>query len=145
MHTYPQYSIYINRIEGIQKRFLRLLDYKAREYSNDYQHRCERYHFLPLKTRRRIAEICFLAQIATGVIDSPELLSKISLNTNMLRFRSRLILHVPFANTNYRQNAFLIRSCDRISKLSFDIDLFFTSPASIKRLMTKSYFGILEP
>lgn len=141
----PQYSTYINRIESIQKRFLRFLDYKARVYSSDYEHRCVRYHFLPLVTRRSIADVCYLAQIATGVIDSPELLSKISLNTNMLRFRSRPILHVPFANTNYRQNTFLIRSCNSFSKLPIDIDLFFTSIASIKKLMTRSHFGILEP
>jgi ribonucleases P/MRP protein subunit RPP40 len=141
---YPQYAVHINRIERIQKQFLRYLDYKAHVRSNNYQHRCKRYHFLPLETRRNISDVCYLAQIATGVIDSPELLSKIYLSTNLLRFRSRSILHIPSANSNYKQNTFLIRSSRNFSKLSTDIDLFCTSIASIKRNLTKSYFEILK-
>jgi hypothetical protein len=123
---------------------LRYLDYKAHVRSNNYQHRCKRYHFLPLETRRNISDVCYLAQIATGVIDSPELLSKIYLSTNLLRFQSRSILHIPSANSNYKQNTFLIRSSRNFSKLSTDIDLFCTSIASIKRNLTKSYFEILK-
>jgi ribonucleases P/MRP protein subunit RPP40 len=140
----PRYSIYAVRIENIQKRFLRYLDYKAHLTSSSYQHRCKRYHFLPLETRRNISDICFLKLIATGVIDSPELLSKISLNTNLLRFRSRSVLSIRSASTNYKQNTFLIRSCYNFSKLSIDIDLFYTSIASIRRQMTETYFGILK-
>lgn len=56
----PQYEIYKSRIEAVQKKFLRYLDYKARQYSDDYNHRCKRYHFLPLHYRRDINDINFI-------------------------------------------------------------------------------------
>ena len=70
----PQYGIHKSRIEGIQKKFLRYLDYKAHQVSIDYSHRCKRYHFLPLDRRRLINDVCFLINIANGSIDCPEIL-----------------------------------------------------------------------
>ena len=55
----PQYEIYKTRIEAVQKKFLRYLDFRAHQYSTDYDQRCHRYHFLPLEHRRHINDVCF--------------------------------------------------------------------------------------
>ena len=139
----PQYEIYKTRIESVQKKFLRYLDFKARQFSVDYEHRCKRYHFLPLELRRNVSDICFLANIANGSVDCPELLSKILLRTNVNKLRKRPLLLVPFASTKYRRNAFCIRSVIAFNNLPshLEIDLFCTSAHKIRRLLNGEYFG----
>lgn len=139
----PQYNVYITRLENIQKRFLRFLDYKTGQQSLDYEHRCKRYHFLPLQIRREVNDLCFLSKLANGGIDCPELLSRIGLRTNLLALRHRPLLHIPFAHTNYRQNTFMIRGCRTYNRYSteYDFDLFETSTATIRRTINLDYFS----
>lgn len=138
----PQYETYKSRIEGVQRKFLRYLDYRAQQYSVDYEHRCKRYHFLPLEMRRYIADISLLSGIANGHIDCPELVANLSLRTNLMGLRQRPLLNVPFAVTNYRRNVFSIRSALSFNRLPGDlnVDLFCTSVATLRRLLAQSFF-----
>lgn len=138
----PQYEIYKSRIESVQKKFLLYLDFKAKQFSVDYEHRCKRYHFLPLELRRNINDICFLINIANGSVDCPELLNKIFLRTNQNSLRKRPLLQAPFASTKYRGNAFCIRSATAYNKLPshLDIDLFCTSAQKVRKLLNREYF-----
>ncbi|KAG6455708.1 hypothetical protein O3G_MSEX009346 [Manduca sexta] len=131
----PQYDVYIHRIESIQAKFLRYLDFRARQFSVDYDHRCNRYHFLPLENRRKVNDICYLVSVANGSIDSPELLTNINLYANQNSLRKRPLLHIPFSSTNYRRNSFSLRSAIMFNSLSPDlhIDLFCTSTKDIKK------------
>lgn len=139
----PQYEVYKSRIESVQRKFLRYLDFKAKQFSVDYEHRCKRYHFLPLHVRRNISDICFLANIASGSVDCPELLSRILLRTNQGSLRTRPLLQAPSASTNYRRNAFCIRSVTAFNGLPkhLEIDLFCTSAHKIKGILSGEYFG----
>lgn len=138
----PQYAIYKTRIEGVQRKFLRYLDYKAQQWSEDYVHRCKRYHFLPLEKRREINDVCLLINIANGAVDCPELLGKVQLRTNHIGFRQRPLLHVPFASTKYRRNAFFSRSARSFNSLprDLDIDLFCTKSNVVRRRLAKLFF-----
>lgn len=138
----PQYEVYKSRIESVQRKFLRYLDYKAGQSSTDYKHRCKRYHFLPLDLRRKINDICFLVNVANGSIDCPELLSKILLRTNQNSLRQRPVLHAQFAATNYRRNAFCIRSVKAFNSLppNLEVDLFCTNARKIRNILNKEYF-----
>ncbi|KAJ8723720.1 hypothetical protein PYW07_007700 [Mythimna separata] len=139
----PQYETYKSRIESVQRKFLRYLDFKARQFSVDYEHRCKRYHFLPLYMRRNINDICFLANVANGTIDCPDLLSKILLRTNQNNLRMRPLLQAPRSSTKYRRNAFSIRSVTAFNNLPshLGIDLFCTSAHNIRKILNKEYFG----
>lgn len=138
----PQYEIYNSRIEAIQKKFLKYIDFKARQYSADYSQRCHRYHFLPLEHRRLINDICFLLNIANGTIDCAELVAKLELRTNQLGLRQRPLLNVPFSCTNYRRNAFFARSTASFNKLPLElnIDLYCTSASTTRRILAKQFF-----
>lgn len=139
----PQYEIYKSRVESVQRKFMRYLDYKAKQFSSDYDHRCKRYHFLPLETRRNIGDICFLVNIANGSIDCPDLLSKILIRTNQNNLRKRPLLQAPTASTNYRRNAFCIRAVKAFNNLPshLEIDLFNTSARKIRDILSRDYFG----
>lgn len=136
----PRYGIYKSRIEAIQRKFLKYLDFKARQYSVNYEHRCKRYHFLPLELRRDISDICYLMSIAKGSVNSSDLLSKIAIKHNQRSLRSKAKLHVPMIRTNYRRNSFLPRAIAAFNELPADVDLFCTSTTSLKRRLTKDYF-----
>lgn len=138
----PNYKIYINRIENIQKKFLRFLDYKAQVCTSGYINRCKRYHFLPLEHRRTISDISYLMSVARGSIDCPDLLAKIQIRTNIKSLRKRPLLSIPLVKTNYRQNAFIMRASSAFNKwcVDCDLDLFCTSTAAAKRRLTKKIF-----
>lgn len=136
----PRYEIYKSRIERVQKKFLRFLDFKTRQKLHNYDERCHRYHFLPLDIRRNIDDICFLSKIVNGSVDCPDLLSSIKLRTDLLNFRRRPLLNIPIVRTNYRQNSYLVRCLKAFNKLDPDIDLFCTSATSIRRTIASLFF-----
>lgn len=143
----PQYHIYINRLESIQKRFIRYIQFKCKTYDPSYESRAKRFHLLPLFERRRIADIVSLLKIAQNKIDSPVLLSKIYLKVPSRSSRIPSLLYTPFSSTNYRKNSFLIRTSKEINTLNdipeLDFDLFNTSVDVLKRIMTRHWFDAI--
>lgn len=143
----PSYGIYINRIEGIQRKFLRYLQYRTNIYLPDYSARCKKQHLLPLHERRRIADISYLLSLANGTIDCPELLGQLGLRTSSNALRKPNLLHIPTARSNYRQNSFLIRACRCYNSMSknVDLDLFNMSVLKFKRISADVYFSGVAP
>lgn len=140
----PRYDVYSSRLERIQKRFLRYLQFRAKVYLPDYMTRCHKFHFLPLYKRREIADLAYLLSVANGTVDCPELLGLLGLRTNTALLRRPNVLHVPLVKTNYRQNAFMIRasnSFNALVKADVDIDIFNTSIAKLKRVLTDNFFN----
>lgn len=144
----PHYNIYIDRIEMTQRKFMRYLQYKSKSYDNTYEGRCSRHHILPLELRREISDTIFFTKIAQSQVDSPELLSLIGLRVptrSVVRAsRMQTCLNVPWGNTNYRCNSFLIRTSKSINNLesSLEFDLFVTPPHILKRKMSSKWFKI---
>lgn len=138
----PQYDVYINRLESIQRRFMKYIQFKCKKYDCNYELRCKRHHILPLYERRRIADVSLLIKIAQSNIDSPDLLSKIYLKVPTRSVRDPTFLLVPHSSTNYRQNSFFVRSADRINNLSEfpDLDMFNSSPNVFRAAITRHWF-----
>lgn len=138
----PNYGVYITRIEGIQKRFLRFLQFRARIFLSDYSARCKKFHLLPLEERRRIADVAYLLNIANSKVDCPELLSNLGLRTHTTSLRKPSLLDIPSTRCSYRQNSFLTRACRCFNSLSneLDLDLFHTSTLKLKRICGNKYF-----
>lgn len=140
----PCYDKYIYRIESIQKRFMRYLQYKSGCLDTNYEARCKRYHFLPLEMRRTIADVVFLYKISNSYIDSPPLLQNINISVPPRSLRTRPLLTTPFARTNYRRNSFFCRVPHKLNVLvnvHSDIDLFNTKLASLRRVLSAGFFG----
>lgn len=142
----PRYGTYISRIERVQKKFLRYLCYKINQpyLSCNYLDICKRHHILPLQMRREIADISYLLKITTNLIDCPELLSEISIVVPTKHLRTITTIHLPVAPTNYKQNSFIWRASNYFNKIStlFDLDLFNTSSASARNILSRSFFNI---
>lgn len=138
----PNYHTYINRIEAIQKRFLRFLQYRSKQFIKGYKNQCLKYHILPLQERRRIADMAYLFNIVNGSVDSPELLGNIAFRVPRLSTRNPAPLCVPSADTNYRQNAFFIRASRCLNAITKEcnLDLFNTNVRKLKRDLTEHFF-----
>lgn len=139
----PVYDIYSTRIEGIQKRFLRYLQFRIKTYLSGYVNRCRKFHMLPLYERRHIADLVYLLKIANGSVDCPELLNRIGIRVPFASLRRPCDLYVPGGRTNYRKNSYLIRVSSSFNKLckDCDVDLFNTSAGQLKQLLANKFFG----
>lgn len=142
----PCYVTYINRIETLQKKFIRFLCYRLKERynSNIYYELCRKHHLLPLVKRREISDITFLLKLASGSIDCPSLLNKISLKVPSRNLRQNELLHLPTASSNYKQNSYLWRASknfNNINKSGLDLDLFNTGVELARRLLNNSFFN----
>lgn len=141
----PNYATYIDRIENIQKRFLRYLCFRVKipYKSNNYLNLCKQFHFLPLQNRRNIADYLYMLKIINNDIDCPVLLSKLKFVVPQRSLRFNPPLNVPRASTNYRQNSFLIRASRTVNCFSklLDIDIFHTNIVKARRCLTLNFFS----
>lgn len=130
--------------KNLQK-FVKFLCYRLKSTYNsaNYLDICKKHHLLPLELRREIADVTYLLKIATAKIDCPQLLAELSLKVPHRNFRSNPTLYLPKANTNYRQNSYLWRACNKFNQLSKQmeqLDLFCTSVPSARRLLSERFF-----
>lgn len=137
----PRYQTYIDRIEMIQRKFLKYLQYKCKCNDANYEARCVRQHMLPLHVRRRIADLTFLCKIGQNEVDSPQLLSCINIRVQRA-LRHYRFLAAPTCATNYRQNSYFLRVVTSFNELTDfpDLDLFNTKPHILQNVLTKSWF-----
>lgn len=138
----PQYDVYINRLELIQRKFMRFLQYKCKTFDTNYEARCKRHHILPLEVRRKIADTTLLAKIAQSKIDSSYLLSKLQIRVPHRSVRHQTTFAAPRCFTNYRRNSFFIRSVTSFNQLTDfpNLDIFNTKPISFNKFLTDHWF-----
>lgn len=140
----PRYFKYVDRIENIQKRFIKYLCFhqKIPYQSSQYLQLCKKFHLLPLVKRRDIADYIFILKIIQNLIDSPELLYKINFNVPFKSSRFHPPLQIPLAATNYRQNSLMIRASRSFNNLSkqHDFDPFMTNINVARRLLSLDFF-----
>ncbi|KAJ8709389.1 hypothetical protein PYW07_009215 [Mythimna separata] len=140
----PCYLKYIDRIERIQKRFIKYLCFHQRipYKSENYLDLCRKYHLLPLNIRRKVSDCVFILKTLNSTINSPDILSKFYLNVPCKSKRFYPPLRVPLASSNYRQNSFVLRASRSFNEMckQHDIDPFLTSVSSARRCLTLNFF-----
>ncbi|KAG6464267.1 hypothetical protein O3G_MSEX014401 [Manduca sexta] len=107
----PNYNTYINRIESIQKKFVRHLNFVCKKASTaaSYENICQTYGLITLKERRQVLDMGFLYDVIRSRLDCPEIVELISLATPKRRTRHTPLLRVPPHNTNYGKNSVFAR------------------------------------
>jgi hypothetical protein len=142
----PRYGVYINRLESVQRKFLRYLNYKCKGPENSYHARCKKHHMLPLFERRRIVDITTLVKLAQCCIDSSHLLSLMNFRVPNRNTRQRYTLSAPTCTTNYRQNSFLVRSVNTFNSMvdTVTLDIFNSKPKVFTRSLMTDWF-IVDP
>lgn len=126
----PIYDIYKNRIETIQRKFLRHLKYRFPCEVTTYEDICHEYNLLTLDERRTVLDMGLLYDVLSGRLDCPEILEQLALRVPGRRTRNAALFHVPFHSTNYGMNAVLTRIARCYNARFGEIDPFIGSKDS---------------
>jgi hypothetical protein len=103
------YAVHKNRIENIQKKFVKHLNFKFDHSSSTYRDNCHKYNLLTLEDRRKLTDMSLLFDIIDNRLDCPELLSSLLFRVPKRRTRKTTLFQVPLHSTNYGANAVLSR------------------------------------
>lgn len=102
---FPFYTVHINRIETIQKRFLRFA-LRALPWTDVHNlpSYVERLNLIGLKTlqhRNSVAKVIFIFQLLIGEIYAPVLLDSLNICVNSINLRHNRFIVSTFSGTNY--------------------------------------------
>lgn len=139
----PNYNIYIDRLEGIQRKFMRFIQFRSKLYLPNYATRCKKFHILPLYERRKIADLAFLFRIMNGSADIPQLVGKVGMRVPSTSLRKFNLLFTPAARTSYRQNSYLLRASRTYNATcqEVDMDIHTTKVSQLKRSLCNYFFA----
>lgn len=101
----PSYNNGIERIESIQRRFLRFalrrLPWRDPFRLPSYEDRCRLIDLLPLRIRRDVGRALTVADVMQGRIDCQDILRQININVQPRPLRNNIMLRLPLRRTNY--------------------------------------------
>jgi hypothetical protein len=137
----PQYKIHIGRMEKVQNKFLKSLDYRTGNLFENYSNSAKRHRIAPLEKRRIYIDSIFLFKIINSLIDSPALLAKINFKCNRTSSRSKPTFYVDFCSTNYASNSFIRRAMRSHNVVFNDVDIFSLNLISFKRQIASRLFN----
>lgn len=137
----PIYKFYCDKIEMVQKKFLRRLQYKFSHNRRSYDQLLYKYNLQDLKSRRIQLEIMILYDIIQGKYDCISLTNqinyKVPVRTQMRNSRRQEL----FAINRYRTNSGIRSPINRILKIYndkfYNIDIFATKPLTFKKMVAK--------
>ena len=103
----PYYMTHIDRIEGVQRKFVKLLSFRSKLYfeRNNYNNIICYFGLSTLQVRRVYYQLCFMYKILNYIIMCPRLLSMISINVHELLTRCPQLIQVEYHRTNYGINS----------------------------------------
>lgn len=103
----------INKIERVQRRFVKLLCFRAKvSYSGDsYAELCNFFQLTSLENRRKVADLLFFHKILHSKVNAPSLLSNLCLHAPSRRTRhSNVFATISRCRLLVRGNSFFHRS-----------------------------------
>lgn len=137
----PFYTTHKDKIEKIQKKFLRYLYLKKTgiyHYDIPYQQLLEQFNFYKLESRRNISHLIFLYKVLHNRIDCPFLLNRLQLVGNRHLHRNSLLFYTPGSQTNLGLNSPLCRLCKLINN-SKHTDIFYDGFNAFKKKIMVEY------
>lgn len=138
----PHFNIYVNKIEMVQKKFLRRLQYKFFHNRLTYSQLLNKYKLIDLKSRRTQLEIMFLYDLVHNRYDCSSLTNILCYRVpRRTQYRSSRKLEL-FAINSSRTIAGTRSPLNRIVKkynVEFNnIDMFATRPLAFKKMITET-------
>lgn len=134
----PFYEVYCKRLESVQKRFLCHLTYSSflgKELLS-YNDRLNHFGMLSLALRRDMLDGMFLYKIVHGMVDTPHLLSELSISApyRLPRASRFNVLQVAGSHSNLGHNAPLNRLARQYNTISKnkEVDIFADSIHSFR-------------
>lgn len=136
----PIYQTHIDRLEAIQRRFVRALCYKygLRRKINQYDQRLAHFQMVSLERRRWVSDLCTLHKIANGSFDSC-LLERLEIKVPTRSVRIQELFVIPMTDNNVSQNAPLVRMCKYYNAVCAEVDIFHNNICKFKKIVHSKY------
>lgn len=139
----PNYRLYINRIERVQKKFVRILAYrfKVPKTVKTYKDKLKYFNLIELSTRRLHADLLFLHKLINGAIDCPLLLKRLQYNVPARIPRNPCSLfYIRRCRTNLGRSSPMVRVSrlyNKLTKKIVDLDIHHDSFSDFSNTLRK--------
>ncbi|CAK1598938.1 unnamed protein product [Parnassius mnemosyne] len=140
----PFYSVYEDKIEKVQKKFLRIVNYRMHSPRVSYENLLTKYQMLSLKDRRTLIDATTFRNICVGEIKCSQLLSEVRFRIPPKNTRSKNLFHIPKTRTNIGKRAPVRRMCVLHNKMLNDIDMFSISRSAFKTKLKSTLVTIMN-
>lgn len=131
----PFYNNAKNRIESIQRRFvrfaLRWLPWRDPVNLPNYESRCNLMSLQLLSIRRDVSKAVFIADLLRSQIDCAPLLEQLCINIRRVNLRTHAFFCIPHSRTNYGANEPMTSMCKIFNRCYTSFD-FTSSRNSLK-------------
>lgn len=133
----PHYVKYIDSVESVQKKFLRMLSFKCGLHGclQSYDDRLRFFNFDTLLLRRQMSELICLYKIIHNCLDAPQCLNQISISVpSRHSLRSYSTFHLNSYNNNVAYYNPIARMCRLYNCVEdSDVDIFDNNLLPYKR------------
>lgn len=136
----PYQNVHQNKIERIQHKFIKTLDYRMHHDHVHYESSLGVYNIVPLQQRRSLIDLTYLYKILHNIVDAPLLLEDILFRVprnNERASRKKDLFVVKFSKTCYGSNSFIKRTCSLYNAKCSETDIFDTSLREFKSHISK--------
>lgn len=131
----PLYAIYREKVEMVQKKFLRALYHRltgANTFRMSYTPLLRKFKFTTLANRRLLLDAVTLHDICTSHYDCPQLLSQVNFRAPSRITRSQALFDILPCQGNAGVRAPLRRICDTYNRQFLTVDIFSNSRLQFK-------------
>jgi hypothetical protein len=137
----PSYAVHVNSIERVQRKFLRLVNYRLGIPAENinYSALMNELKLPSLENRRKVFDLCLLHKLVNGGINSPELLDLIKFNIPTRSTRQTLLFRESYTRNNYTFHSPIVRLHRLGNLVGNDTDIFADSLPTFKYDVT-NYF-----
>lgn len=122
----PNYQNGAERIESVQRRFLRFalrhLPWRDPLHLPSYESRCRLINLDVLGTRRDVAKALLVSDIVQGHVDCPNILQQIDFYVQPRALRNNAMLRPPTRRTNYGMNSAITGLQRAFNRVSAEFD-----------------------
>lgn len=134
----PYFATHVKRLERVQKKFIKSLDYRTGNTYTNYNDSLKRHNFQLLEQRRECVDSTLLYKIINGHLDVPLLLQNIQFRVPRRRERNcrkKKLFSLPSSRTRYAKNIFIRRACNLFNESNKlkDVDVFSCTLSDIKK------------
>ncbi|KAG7308425.1 hypothetical protein JYU34_005625 [Plutella xylostella] len=128
----PHYAVHSNKLESIQKRFVKALHFRLTHSRGRYADLLALYKLQRLSDRRTLLDAMTLYNVCNNLYDCPALLEHIHYRAPSRPSRSKALFSLDTARTNSGSRAPLRRMCETYNKVLHPVDLFTMSKLKFK-------------
>ena len=135
----PLYDVYVNSIEGVQRKFLKYVFYKAYgvypPQGIDHQYLLSIFNRVSLEKRRISICLSALYKLLKGSIDAPDILGQLPFAVHQVNSRNKKTFYLDFPRTNLYKTSPIFTMCKLFNEYASEIDIDTTTLRHFKKVI----------